>query len=127
MRLSKQRSNGLGMDLFSLTAPLAVRFPNGTKHIMAEYFPHPEGILYFEPFWHQDSTEQRIHLLKGELKGDGPWKIGDGVIAVIGCQGTDPELALELAQWQDHLMMTGNEYLPHADILTAAREHGAGV
>lgn len=115
------------MNLFNVTAPLAIRCRDGRRRLMAEKFPHPRGLLYFEPFWHQDPDGGLIHLVEGPLKGDGPWKAGDCVITVAGCQGSDPELAIAFAQWQAFLQDCGGEYAEPEAILAAARARGASV
>lgn len=115
------------MDLTKIPSPLTIRYPDGTRHLMVEKFPHPEGILYFEPFWHWPEHGEGIHLVRGPVRGVGPWKIGDAVVTVTGCQGSDPEMALQLARWQEHLACCDGEYAPRAHILEAARRHGAVV
>lgn len=94
---------------------------------MVERFPHPEGLLYFEPFWHLAPDGGRIHLAAGELRGEGPWKVGDRVVTIAGCAGTDRGIALELAEWQDYLKVCQGEYPPRDEILAVARRHGARV
>lgn len=93
-------------DLFSMTAPLLIRHKTGARHIMVERYPvaNGDGLVYFEIFWHrQRPASQAIHRITGQIKGDGPWKIGDSIITVLGCQGTDPELASAYAEWQSYL------------------------
>jgi len=41
----------MDVDLFTVTAPLVIRHADGTRRLMAERFPHPAGLLSFEPFW----------------------------------------------------------------------------
>lgn len=98
-------------DLFTVTAPLVIRDPQANFHIMAALFPHRQGILYFDLFWdvieQQSSLQDAAHLVSGPLKGDGPWKVGEHVIMVLGCQGTQPELAAQFAQWQQHIIEQG--------------------
>jgi hypothetical protein len=36
-------------DLFTLTAPLMIRYPDDTRHVMVACFKHPDGIVYFRP------------------------------------------------------------------------------
>jgi len=70
-------------DLFSITAPMLVRRGDGARHIMAECFPLAEipGLVYFELYWHlQRPATQAIHVVRGEIRGEGPWKIADSVI-----------------------------------------------
>ena len=69
-------------DLFSVTAPLTVRFPNQKKHIMIERFRYKDGLIYLRPFWPTLPEEHRFHTLPGPIKGDGPWKVGDAIVTV---------------------------------------------
>jgi hypothetical protein len=117
-------------DLFSMTAPLLIRHKNGERHIIAEYFPlaHAEGLVYFEIFWHlQRPASQAIHRITGPTQGDGPWKITDSVISVLGCQGTDPELASAYAEWQSYLQQGAPGYPTPEAILALAQASGARI
>lgn len=107
-------------DLFSVTAPLAIRFRDGSKHIMIRAYPHRDGLLYLTPFWHQQPAETLFHFAPGPLKGDGPWKAGDAVITVLGCHGTDAELAGQYAEWQDYLAQVADAY-PGEDEIAALK------
>lgn len=112
-------------DLYAVTAPLMIRLPAGEKRIMAERFPHPRGLLYFEPFWHLAPPDERIHLIEGQLAGDGPWKIGGCVVHVLACHGTDFCLASEFDAWRQYLLEHGDAYPAPALIASIARRHGA--
>jgi len=90
-------------ELFSVRAPLMIRSPHGGEKVIAELFPHPEGILFYEIFWDQLPGDQGLYLVRGAIKGEGPWKVGDYVINVLGCQGSQPELAADYGQWQLYL------------------------
>lgn len=59
-------------DIFSMQAPLMIRLPSGEKRVLAEYFPHPQGILYFDLLWHLGDPDMSIHLVEGSIKGEGP-------------------------------------------------------
>ncbi|RRQ19935.1 hypothetical protein [Thiohalobacter thiocyanaticus] len=113
-------------ELLQVTAPLLIRYPDGSRHVMAERFAHPDGILYFQPFWHLcRPASQAIHLVRGELRGEGPWKLGDAVITVLGCQGTDPDMAAVHAEWQAFIRSGAPGY-PGPDAIRAlACQHGA--
>lgn len=97
-------------DLFAVTSPLMIRSPHGGEKLIAELFPHPEGIIFFEIFWNQSSDNQGIHFIEGDVKGEGPWKVGDYVINVLACHGTNQELAQDFAQWQMYLQAPMNDY-----------------
>ncbi len=112
-------------DLFSMKSPLIIRFPDGETRIMAEYFRHPEGIVFFDVFWNLQ-PEQSIHIVKGEHKGEGPWKVGDAVISVLGCHGCDADLATQFSEWQTYLQMCADDYPNEDQIRSIALEYGAG-
>ena len=111
-------------DLFSVTAPLLIRRPDGISAVMAERFPHPQGLLYFDLFWNLGDTTQTVHFIEGEITGDGPWKVGGAVVRVLGCHGTDAELAEDYAQWTLYLRECASEYPPRAMINAIARAQG---
>jgi len=112
-------------DLFSVTAPLFLRRPDGSSQVIAHCFPHPRGLLYLDTFWHRSTPERSAHLIEGELTGDDPWKIGGCVIGVMGCQGTHPELQDPYAAWRDYLLEHGeSEYPPLEQIREIARRLG---
>lgn len=112
------------MNIFSVNTPLTIRFPDGEKKIMIEYFPHQDGLLFFEPFWNTTEAYKPV-IVNGEIKGDGPWKVGDCVVTVLACHGCDAALALAFADWQGYLQMHGKDYPPPTVIMDQARAHGA--
>jgi hypothetical protein len=65
--------------------------------------------------------------VEGALKGEGPWKVGDAVITVLGCQGTDPVMAGLYARWQTHMQQPGFAFPPRDIVVALARERGALV
>jgi hypothetical protein len=114
----------MATDIFSVTAPLVIRLPSGEKRVMAERFPHPKGLLYFEPFWRDNEFQPAVHLAEGEIKGDGPWKIGDAVITVLSCG--DAELNMEWNNWQQ-FVLGGGIYADPEATREVARANGANV
>jgi hypothetical protein len=115
-------------DLFSVTAPLALRLPDGNRKLIAACFPHPKGLLYLDIFWHHSTPDQAAHLICGELQGDGPWRIGDCLITVLGCHGTDPQLQNDHSRWRDYLRdHAEEEYPPPKQVREIARRLGAMV
>jgi hypothetical protein len=115
-------------DLFSVTAPLALQCADGTRRVIAACFPHPRGVLYLDPFWHQKTPDEAAHLLTGTPRGEGPWKVGDCVIRVLGCHNTDPDLAGVFADWQAYLASdAAADYPPPEQVRAIARRLGATV
>ncbi len=115
---------------YDVTAPLALRWrASGAAKVIAVCFPHPEGLLYLDLFWHRKAPTDAAHLLRGELTGSGPWRIGDCVIRVLGCHNTDPELAGDFARWRTYLESdaAAAQYPPPAQIRDIARRLGASV
>jgi hypothetical protein len=112
-------------DLFTVTAPLMIRCPGGDRRVMAELFRHAEGLLYFELYWNRMPAGHGVHVIAGELRGDGPWKIGDCVITLLGCQGSEPELAGEYAGWRQYLEQCRDGYPAREELEHIARRHGA--
>lgn len=112
-------------DLFSITAPLAIRLVSGETQVIAECFKHPEGLVYFDLYWHLGDPDQTIHILRGDIKGDGPWKIGDHIIHVLGCHGTDFAPAAAFQEWRQYLADHADEYPPPPLIAAIARRYGA--
>ncbi len=113
-------------DLFSVRAPLVVRLPDGSHHLCVAIFPHPAGLVYCQPVWEKEEVTARTHLLVGEIKGGGPWRVGDAVVRLLGCHGTDPGLASEYAEWQAWCHEQGRGCCPMREQLEqAARALGA--
>lgn len=109
-------------DLFSMTAPLLIRYPDGVKHVMVAQFPRPGGLVYFRTFWDRLPQEEGVLSVGGELHGSGPWKVGDAVITVLGCHGTHPDEAAEYSAWQFHLEQLGDSYPGRAQLEQIARD-----
>jgi len=114
-------------DLFSVTAPLLLRRPDGSLHVMAEVFPHPDGLLYFDLYWDCRPPQTGIHLVTGEIHGAGPWKIGDCVVTLLGCHGSHPEQAADHAAWQSYVEQQGSDFPARDRIEALAREYGASL
>jgi hypothetical protein len=114
-------------DLFSVTAPLLIRTPDGRQHVIAERFRHPNGLVWFGLFWHLGDPAETVHLIEGPLKGEGPWKVGDHVIRVLGCHMTDPSLAHDYDLWRHYLTNQSETYPTRPFIEAIARRLGATV
>ena len=110
-------------DLFTVTAPLKIRLPSGEQRVIAELFRHPQGLLYFELHWQHDK-DNRIHLVEGELEGEGPWKIDGHILYVLGCRGTDADLATEFSEWQTWRQHNPQDYPDARMVARIASSHG---
>lgn len=108
-----------------VSAPLVIRHADGSEQLVAACFPHPAGLLYLDPYWHLSTPERAAHLIRGELTGEGPWKVGGAVIRVLGCHNTDPELQQPFLAWQDYLREHPDDYPPAEQIRSIARRLGA--
>lgn len=119
-------------DLFSVTAPLAIRFKDGRRQVMIERAAHRGGVLFLPPFWTSLGVDKALVFAAGPVRGEGPWKVGDAVVTVLACHGGDPVLASEFADWQLYLQQSDCAYpdrdairrlmLAHAAALDAARD-----
>ncbi len=108
----------------SVTAPMAILFDDGSKKLAAACFQHQLGLLYLDTFWHVKKPDEAAHVIKGKLKGEGPWRINNATIRVLGCQNTDPELQSEYQNWQEYLQETPT-YPPREQIAEIAERLGA--
>ncbi len=114
-------------DIFTVTAPLVIRFANGEKQIMIERLAYDDGLLFLPTFWSEASLAEALRFVAGPIKGDGPWKVGDAVVTVLACHGTDPELADEFACWQAHLTQMDKAYPTRTEIEKMMKTHAAVV
>ena len=118
-----------GID--EMTAPLVIRFSDGSEKVTAHCFPHPLGLLYLDPFWNLNTPDEAAHLVHGTLEGDGPWKITDecgktlASVRVLGCQNTDPELQTHYQPWKAWLENNPGQYPGPNQIRDIARRLGA--
>jgi len=109
----------------TITAPLVLRHPDGREQLIAACFSHPLGLLYFDLYWHESTPQQAAHLIHGELRGEGPWRVGDARLRVLGCHNTDPHLQDDFSAWQQYLRANAEAYPPRAQIVDLARRLGA--
>lgn len=108
-----------------VSAPLVLRDPAGAEKVIAAAFTHPQGLLYLDLFWHRSTPDRAAHLIRGELLGEGPWRIGDHRLRVLGCHNTDPHLADEFSAWQQYLQDNPDDYPPRSQIVEIAIRLGA--
>lgn len=109
----------------TVTAPLVLRDDDGSEKLVAACFTHPQGLLYLDLYWHLATPAEAAHLLHGELRGDGPWRVGDARLRVLGCHNTDPHLQHAFTAWQQYLQEHADSYPPRAQIVDIARRLGA--
>lgn len=114
-------------DLFTVTAPLTLRAHDGTQTIIAACFPYQKGLLYFDLYWHLGHVDNTNHLLQGSITGEGPWKIDGYILNVLGCHGTNHELANQFHEWQIYLEDAMSDYPPAPLIQAIARKLGATI
>lgn len=91
-------------ELLTVTSPLLVRYTNGEHRLVAETFKNPLGIIYAEPYW-LESKHPAAYLLKGEIRGDGPWKIDEVIVRLLSC--ADVDFKMQWAEWQQYLSSCG--------------------
>ena len=111
-------------DLFSVTAPLMIKLPSGDEYVMAEKYPHPDGLVFFDLYWLEDSSPS-VYVVKGDIKGEGPWKVGDAIVRVLSCG--DTELSMQWNNWQQEVLSLPGKYHDDDAKLQLARQHGAIV
>lgn len=111
-------------DLFTVTAPLLIRYPDGRREVMVERLAHPAGLVYFRPFRDRQEAALAIRLVAGEVRGEGPWKVGEAVVTVLGCHGTDPDAAAEYADWRLYREQLADAYPDRDALLALARAAG---
>jgi len=93
-------------ELLTVTSPLLVRYPDGEHRLVSETFKHPLGVIYAEPYW-LESKSLAVYLLKGEIKGQGPWKIGEVIVRLLSC--ADVDYKMQWAEWQQYLYSCSEE------------------
>ena len=111
------------MDLFTVKAPLIICYESGECEIMAERFPHPDGLVYVPPFWNQPDHGPRV--IRGKIEGIGPWKIDGAVIRLLSCR--DRNLKLEWSDWE---LAAGNRHVDpdySQELSKLIRETGAAL
>lgn len=114
-------------DLFTVTAPLLVQYPDKSSRLVADIFPHPNGIVYFEPYWYETGPAA-AHIIAGPLQGEGPWKVGEVIIRLLSCG--DNDLSMQWNEWQQFLSGSQSKMTPYHDDEARkvfARKVGASV
>jgi hypothetical protein len=115
-------------DLFSVTAPLAIRFKDtGERQIMVERIPYRDGLLFLPAFWTDAGIEKALRFVPGPIEGDGPWKVGGAIVTVLACHGTDAALATEFSAWQNHVLEAGAALPDRTEIETRMKTGAAAA
>jgi hypothetical protein len=109
----------------TVTAPLVLRQADGSERLVAACFTHPEGLLCLDLYWHRSTPREAAHLIRGKLRGEGPWRVGDARLRVLGCHNTDPHLQDAFTAWQHYLQENADQYPPRQQIIGIARRLGA--
>lgn len=109
----------------SVITPLVLRHPDGREQLIAACFSHPLGLLYFDLYWHLSTPQQAAHLIRGQVSGEGPWRIGDARLRTLGCHNTDPHLQGDFSAWQQYLHEHPDSYPAPPQIAEIARRLGA--
>ena len=109
--------------LFTMRSPLYIKYPNGETRVIEAIFQHPKGILYFELFWEND-PQYSIHVIEGEITGDGPWRVGPCSFHVLGCNHTHPQMCEMHSFWQQELLQSPDKFRSN-EVLKIACEKGA--
>jgi hypothetical protein len=82
------------MNLFKMRKVLKIIHPIGGERIIDHLFKTPTGICFFDEGWTETSNNP-IHFVDGEIRGEGPWTIGDSVIDIE----TDQARLCNYAKW----------------------------
>lgn len=82
------------MNLFKTKKLLMIIHPIGGRRTMDYVFKTPIGICFFDDGWSETSNNP-IHFVDGEIRGKGPWTVGDSRIEVV----TDQAVLENHAKW----------------------------
>jgi len=121
--LNKSTKRLVVNKIFTLHSPFYIKYPNGETRVIEEIFQHSEGVLYFELFWEKD-PKYSIHLIEGEITGDGPWRVGECSFHVLGCNHTHPQMCAMHSFWQQELLQRPEQFRAN-DVVEIALEKGA--
>ena len=111
--------------LLSMRSPLYIKYPNTEVRVIENLFEHPQGVLYFELFWEKD-PQHSIHLIKGNITGDGPWKVGECSFHILGCNHTHPQMCEMHSFWQQQRLQDPAQFRS-AEVVEIALKKGAIV
>ena len=69
-------------EAFENHLPLKVVISRDHERVISEGFIVGEGVVFYDVFWHETSSHP-LHFIKGEVSGQGPWKVGDLTIEIV--------------------------------------------
>lgn len=95
------------MNLFEAKGPLVIELPFGGRRLIAEIFPlevvepGKKGLVFFDTWW-RGATFHPVHVVTGEIRGEGPWDIpeADAEISRLDLSKEDDPLVGEWKDWQ---------------------------
>ena len=90
-------------EAFENHLPLKVIISKDHERVIAEGFIVGEGIVFYDVFWYEASFHP-IHLIEGEISGEGPWRVGEMVIEEM----KEDEFLFE-ADWKSWLRFRNHE------------------
>lgn len=107
--------------------PLLIKLPNGDCFPAAEIFRHPLGAVAFEINWCNAPRLHPVHVIEGEIVGNGPWSIGEALIRELNLAGLDDERYWQQwNHWQDFLLNDPIDPIEYKrNLFKAARNYGA--
>jgi hypothetical protein len=108
-----------------MRSPLYIKYPNGEVRVIENIFKHPQGVLYFELFWEKDPTYS-IHLIDGNISGDGQLKVGNCSFHILGCNHTHPQMCEMHSFWQQQLLQNPEQFRLN-EVVEIALKKGAIV
>ncbi|WP_029007539.1 hypothetical protein [Azospirillum halopraeferens] len=77
-------------------APLTIEVPRGGRRIVAALVIGRKGIAFADDGWSNGPSYHPMHVVEGQVAGDGPWIIGAAQIREIGAGDSGVQL-----HWND--------------------------
>mgnify|MGYP006944207299 CR=1 FL=1 len=86
-----------------------------------------DGLLFLPTFWTDAGVDRALRYVPGPIEGEGPWKVGNAIVTLLACHGTDAELANDFSCWQSRLLELGEAYPAKQDIERQMKLHAAAA
>ena len=83
--------------------------------------------MFLPAFWTEKGVEASLRYVPGPIEGDGPWKVGNAIVTVLACHGTDAVLASEFSAWQGCLLQLAEAYPDKRDLEQRMKMHAASA